>query len=782
MSMHPTMEKVNPGKVMPSGGSLPLRKWIQSFLPYWHFFLLLLFLSAALSAWYLTTAIPIYESYASILIKDEKRGQDDSKMEEAMNLFGQKNIVENEIEILKSNLLLEEVVKHLRLYAPVSEEYGWKKKLHRSAYHSSPVLVEVRDSVVYRNTGKIYFSMVGSDSIAFMNQIVPLGQWVTLPGAEIRFVKNPQWWKGFMEEDGHFYFNLLTNGKAAREMSGRLAVTSTSKQASVVMLKFRDEVPERGEEVLSTIIHIYGISILRRKNQTAWSTLQFIDKRLARVEAELDSVEKGIQQYRNSSGVVNISEQSTQYLRNMEQTDMEMNRIRMQMAVIDQVDQYIKGQSDKLIAPSVSQISDQSLSQMLDRLYTKELELEKIKKTTAENNPIITALESEIARVKASITENLQNQQKNLQAGSLYLNKISRNYASLLNSIPQKEKQLVEVSRQRNIKSDIYSYLLQRREEAMYSLSSSLADSHVVEAPATLGNPVSPKISFIVVLTLIFPIFMGIFFLSARDYLQGKIMYRDDIRSLTQVPIIGELGYDKKEIELIQDGQPRSMVKEQIRLLQASYRSLAMQRGPLRKILVTSMISGEGKSFIVSHLAVGFAKSGLKVVLLEMDLYRPRLRALFHQEDGPGVAEYLGGGYHACEILRATTIPGLSIITSGNRVESPHDLIMKGNISAFFKQLEDRFDVILIDAPPTSPVSDAFEIARHCDAVIYVVRHGVTPKSGLELLDEEIEMHKVKNPFIVFNGVKKRGVGKYSYGYGHGYGYDDRNRYAAYTK
>lgn len=759
----------------------PFQQLSFRYLPYWYIFLFLLVISGLLAFLFIKITPPVYESHASILIKDEKRGQEDSKMEEVLNLFSQKNIVENEVEILKSNAVLQEVVTTLRLYAPISEEYGWKGKLTASAYHSSPVIVEMRDSINSRQSEKVYFD-VGNGYVHMMGNDYRIGKWFNSPWGDMRFVKNPEYWKGYQHEDGKFYFKLIRTNKAAMDIAAKLIVSPTSKQASVVMMKIRDEIPERGEAILSEIIGVYNLTSLRKKNETAANTLRFIDERLGKVSQELDSVERGIQQYRDNSGIVNISEQSNQYLRSIEQNDMELNKMQMQIAVIEEVDNYLNSGKGGAMAPSTLNVSDPTLSPMLDRLYNKESELEKLKRTTAENNPIITSLEGEISRIKANIRENITNQRRSLKAGQTYLNRVSGQYNSMLNSIPKKEKELVEVSRQRNIKSDIYSFLLQKKEEATYALKSSMINSQVVELPASTTRPVSPKVPFIALLALVMPLGLGVSLVSLREFLNRKVLYRDDIHAMTDIPVIGEVIFDKDEKMILAKAGGRSFVQEQFRQIRTSFRNLVLNRGDYRRIMVTSSIEGEGKSFVATNFAISLARSGRKVVLVGADLYQPMLSEIFSLEEGKGVTDFLLGEAEPREILMPTAIDNLSIVPAGNLVKTPSELLLNGRLEVLLNYLDAMYDMIIVDTPPVKPVSDAYEIAQYCNFVLFVVRHDYTPKVNLQMLDQEMDTHNIKDVAIVFNGVKKRGMGKYSYGYGYGYGYDDRVMYDEYGK
>lgn len=758
-----------------------INRLLQTYRPYWYLFVLLFVLVALASFIFIKTSIPQYESFASVLIKDEKRGQEDSKMEEVLNVFSQKNIVENEVEVLKSNAILREVTANLKLNAPIWEEIGWGGRRVQSGYHSSPVIVEVRDSVVYKNSKKIYFEVLGS-GILVKGKKIQIGEWMSLPEADIRFLPNPQLWKGYKKDGSKFYVQLLTNEKAADILASRLVVSPTSKQASVVFMKLKDEVPERGERILSEIIQSYALSTVRKKNETAHNTLRFIESRLDKVTAELDSVERGIEQYRNANGIVDISEQSNQYLRSIEQNDLELNKMKMQLAVIDEVEDYVHSNDQSVMAPSIASITDPTLAQMLDRLYVKEQEREKLKRTTAENNPILASIDGEISRIKSGISENIANQKRNIEAGRSYLSTVSGRYNSMLNTIPKKEKELVEVSRQRNIKSDIYSFLLQKKEEAMYALKSSLPDVQIVELPASGNKPVSPKIPFIAALTFVMPIVLGMGLITIKEYMNGKVLYRSDLDSLTRIPVIAEIGFDKSEANVLERSGSRSFVQEQFRQLRSAYRHLGTEELGRDKVMITSSIEGDGKSFIAANFAISLARSGKKVVIVGLDLYQPKIHEIFNTDIGVGISDWLLGNKELTDIIHSTPIPGLSLITAGTFVETPNELLSGSRLKICLDVLAEYFDVVVIDTPPVRPVSDAFEIAQWCNLVLYVVRHDHTPKNVLQVLDHELKQHQIQHVQIVFNGVKRRGMGKYSYGYGYGYGFDDRMSYVSYGK
>lgn len=757
-----------------------LHQLVNIYRPYAYIFLILFILTAIPVYMYVQTTLPMYESFASILIKDERRGQVDSKMEEVLDVFSRKNIVENEVEVLKSNALLQEVAGNLKLYSTIWEDKGWNGRRILPGYHASPFIAEIRNEASIRKTIRLPFEVLDEETILLSGKKIPVAKWFRIAAVELRFLPNPEYWKEDPVEGRRFFVKLTPVVKAAQELASRLMVGPASKQASVILLRVRDEVPDRGERILNELVQVYALSSVRKKQEAAMQTLRFIESRLEKVTMELDSVELGIERYRKSSGLVDLSEQSSQYLRSVEQHDLELTRMKMQLAIIDEVEGYLRSGNGSVMAPSTAVLADPGLSQMLERLYIREQEKERVRKTTAENNPILTSMDGEIGRIKSSIMENLSSLRRNIEVGQEYLTGVSGKYNALLRNIPKKEKELIEVSRQRSIKSGIYSFLLQKKEETMFALKSTVSDHQLVEYPSSGNEPVSPKIPFLIAFALIMPIVTGIGGVTLREYLNGRVLYRKDIEQLTNIPVIGEIAFDRTEGEIVAASGRRSFVQEQFRQLRAAYRHLEGGVEKHNRVMVTSCVEGDGKSFVASNFAIGLARSGKRVVLIGLDLYQPKLHELFQLEASPGISDWLLQTCKISDILKSTTVNDLTVIPAGSATDNPCELLSDGRLKRLLDTLSTRFDVLVIDAPPVKPVTDAWEIAQECNFVLFVVRHNHTPKSGLQLLDEDLAQHKIEQACIVFNGVKRRGIGKYSYGFGYGYGYDDRMSYAKY--
>ena len=762
-------------------------KVLLKFLPFWPLFLILFLISLSLLFLKLSLSVPLYETKASVLIKDESKGSEESKMEEVLNVFDQKKIVENEIEILRSNAIVMDVVKALKLYAPIFSEGGLNNMKITSLFSSFPISIEVLEpeQIIPFNKYSFKFSPK-TNLISLEGKNYPLNEWIFLNKQKIRFVKNPNYTKSLNEnwEESNTFFSLMTLPAATNDIIGRLTIVPTNKQSSVLSLKIRDEVPLRGELILTQIVEAYNNAAVQRKNSVAFKTLQFIENRLKHVNAELDSVEKGIQKYRDQNSIVDISEQSKQYLESIEVNDRQVNSMNMQLSALDEVEKYVVSKEEGAVVPSTFNITDPTLSNLVEKLAQSESQYEKLKRTTAENNPIVLSLQEEINKIKPSIIENIKNQKKNISASRSYLSQTNQRYSSMLSAIPKKERELVEVSRQQNIKNDIYSFLLQKREETTYSISSALPDCYIVDTPVTGTKPVSPKKEFLALLAIILPISLGFSFIRLKDLLSGKILYRSEIEKITRFPIIGELIHEKNKSNLIQANNKRSFILEQFRQLRNALKyQISLDKGQQR-ILITSSVKGEGKSFVSANLAISLARSGKKVGLLELDLHQPKLSELFEIGECDGISDFLAGTIDInTELAHITSVhQNLSLIPCGHMNDEPSELLTNGRLEILLKHLDSQYDVLVIDTAPVKAITDAYVIAPYCNLVLYIVRHNYTPKTHIEILDKEMDIHNIENLAIVFNGVKNRGFGKFSYGYGYGYGNDNKSNYSNYVK
>jgi capsular exopolysaccharide synthesis family protein len=455
-----------------------------------------------------------------------------------------------------------------------------------------------------------------------------------------------------------------------------------------------------------------------------------------------------------------------------------LSEINTQIAVLDQVEKSVTNKENTGgIVPSTLGVSDPTLTQLTDKLYSSQLEYDKLKKTVGENNPTLVALRDQINKIKPNILQNIQSQQQQLEAAKQNVSATNGNYNSILEAIPQKERQLLDISREQQIKSNLYAFLLQKKEESEIAYASAVSSNRVIDYAQASGVPMSPKPKMIYLSSLF--LFLGISFgaVAIREFFNGKVLTRREIESRTSIPIIAEIAFEKSNTPLLIEAGKRSFIAEEFRKLRVSLSFLGIDEGH-KKILLTSSVSGEGKSFIAANLAVSLSLTGKKVVLIDLDLNRPTLQKILNLHQEEGITEYLLGIREPEEIIkRVKAHENLFFISPGNIPEHPTELLANGKVKDIIEYLDNIFDVVIIDTSPIVLVTDGYLLTGLCDATMYIIRHQYTPKILIKRIDEANKINPIKNPAIIFNGVKKKGIFKNSYGYGYasgkkyGYGY-----------
>ncbi len=781
-----------------------LRMLLAMFLPYWPLFALLAPL-CLIGAWgYLKTTTPVYEAAATLIIKDENKGVDDSKAMEAMNPFDSKKIVENEIEVIQSRALMTQVVENLQLYAPVFED---KLIGSKSAYNSSPIVVELKNpDKIFQPSGseaiKFYFEFDSvNNMVKIQDKTYPIDEWVQGPAfGETKFRLNANKSRSTKKA---LYYTFIHPKNMTRGLLNGLEASPTDKLSTVVRLTYRDPIPQRGENILNHLISAYNQKAVSDRDDLASNTLTFIEERMNKVEKELNELESSIQRFRSEEGVVNLSEQGKLYLQDVGEYDRQIAQSSRQLAILNKVDQYVVSKKNQSgLVPSTLGVEDPVLTQLLEKLYNSEIEYERLRKTTAENNPILLSVANEIKKIRPSIRENIRNQKNNLRAslGNLSYN-VNRS-ASALNNIPEKERALLEIERGKEIKNELYSFLQQKREETALSYAPNGGDGRVVDLAQSSAGPVSPKSSLIYLIALVLAMSIGLGYIIFKEMMNRNVLFRSEIENSIDAPVVLELPDLSVVNEFNESKKPSSPLtiltnklglrnifyakKDSIKtgrkpheaLLVEHFRQLSASLGlysrsfKKKKILVTSSIAGEGKSFVSTNLAFCLAQSGKKVALLDMDFLKPQTSHHFGLVDCDGILDFLS--YHADYNEILTTSRGnknLFVIPVGRRVKDHTKLLLNGKLDVLFEELSRDFDYVIIDSAPVNLVADVKLLAEYSDETLYVVRHGKTPLKVIKHLDDSGILKGLKNVSLVFNGIKQRGLIKGDYGYGYGYDY-----------
>jgi tyrosine-protein kinase Etk/Wzc len=756
-----------------SDGKSGISDVLFKYLPYWPVFILFLALCAAGAWYYLRITPPQYEISASIMFKDDsKTPHGERSIVDQLNQLSENRVVENEIEVFQSRRLMQEVVKNLKLYTSFYEK---DKFSAMPAYTSSPIQVEVKNPDVINLKDKVEFKFSEKDSsVTIGSKKYPINQYVKTGYGEMRFTAN----KNYQGRSGKpLYFTLTHPQEVAANLLEGLKASPSTKLTSVLLLEIQDVSPKRGEDILNELIAVYNRISVTEKNSLADSTTALLDARLKEVKDELDEIGKKEQKYKASNSAVEISTQGKLYLESQVATEGQLLDINSQLTSLDQVKKYVTAkESSAGTVPSIQGLKDPILPDLLNKKYQLELEYERLKKTTGENNPMITSVKDQINKITPSLMESIENQKKSLEASRQSLSSSSNNYSSLLHSIPKKELDLIDISREQAIKNNLYAYLLQKKQETELAHRVKTSDTRVIDYAQASLLPVSPRKSMVYGIALVLALCLPIGVLAIKDLFNKKILYRHEIEKLTSAPIIGEIAYAKgKDAIVIQEGR-RTFIAEQFRRLRASLGYLGGKSGR-KKILVTSSLPKEGKSFVSLNLALSLALTDKRVILLELDLSNPSLSSKLNVKHEKGASNFLQGELEPMDIIKRTAAhKNLFFIPAGTLPENPSELLLTEKLKELFNYLEDVFDVIIIDSAPASLLSDAYVLSPMCDTTMYVVKHDFTPKSYLERLDEDNSSeNQLTNMKIVFNGIKSRGFMRNAYGYGYGYGYIHNN-------
>lgn len=742
---------------------------LSKYLPYWPLFVVAI-LTGIAGAWlYVKISTPMYEANATLIIKDEKKGNEESKLMESLNQISSKKIVENEIEVLQSRKLMDDVVTKLNLQTPITQEGTFR---NQSAYFSSPVIVRAVHPEALTTKLDIPISFDIASKKVLLNHLYwyKLNTPAKTPYGELEFVQNENY--NFIPNKNDLSLSIYRSQDIIPILLRNLKVESAGKLSSIVNLSYRDEVPDRAKEILNQLIDSYRQAEMDEKNSLAKNTLEFVDAQLQMVTKDLDSIQQQVQVFKSKSNAVDISTQGQLYLQNVSENNQKLSDVNTQISVLAQVENFVKNKNNSGgIVPSTLGVSDPMLTQLLDKLNTLELEYEKGKATIGENNPELLKIKDQIVKIKPNILKNINSQQKSLFAMRNNISSTNSSYNSMLRQMPQKEKDLIDISREEQNKRELFQFLLQKKEESKIAYAASVANNKVVDYAEAGNRPVSPRKMIIYPGAIALLLFLTMGFVTVKESLTGKVMYRHDIESRTKIPVIGEVTFDKSKKPIVIAAGKRSFIAEEFRKLRLSLLFLGID-AEHKKILVTSSISGEGKSFVAANLSISLTLTGKKVVLVDMDLNNPTQEKIFNIKGTSGVTEFLEGKKDAEEIIRK--IPeheNLYFISAGNLPENPAELLANSKAEELIEYLNGIFDVVVIDTSPMALVTDGYMLTNLCDATLYVVRHQYTPMVLIKRIDANNHINPIHNPAIIFNGVRQRGFLAANYGYGYGYDY-----------
>lgn len=756
-----------------------INTYLRRFIRYWYFFPLFMVISLTCAFFYLQIKQPVYSTKTTIMIKDEKKGLGGAQgdiLSQLSTQFGGNKLVENELEIIKSQTLMEQVVKELHLEVSVTSKQGLRTV---SLYGASPVLVKAEVITEHALAEPLRLEIIDSAHYRLNNEenILPFG----------KRIKNQ--WGAFVVEKGtkspftdlNILFADVKN--LAENMQSKLKVEQPNVKSTVLELTYVDVNVQRSKDILNKLLDVYVQSSLNDKNGEASNTLKFIENRLGLITGELGDVEKDVEVYKTNQGITDISAESQLFLENIKENDSKLNEVNTKISILESVDNFVQNAEAGAVAPATYMIDDPVLVSLLNKYNELELQRERYARTTTAKNPLLETINTQIESTKQAIKENVQNLKRGMAVTKKNLEGINTRFSAGLRSIPKKEREYVGIKRQQSIKEELYLYLLQKREETALAYASTVTDSRLIDAPIATYQPIKPKRTLVWLGSILAGIIIPILLINVLFLLNNTVQSREEIEKTTGSSILGEIGLMKtvkgqEFAESIIKMTSRSAVAEQFRALRTNLQYLG--DGSCRVLMFTSSIGGEGKSFISINLAASLAFSDKRVVLLGMDLRKPSLHDRLQISNHKGISNYMVGQTNLDDLIQSTGVhPKFDVIASGPLPPNPSELIGNGRLPLLIQELKKRYDYILIDSPPNGLVTDSALIAEYVDATLYVVRFNYTLLDHLNRIGELKRNKRFNNLTVIYNGANYGSGYGYGYGYGgYGYGYykdDDKN-------
>jgi capsular exopolysaccharide synthesis family protein len=777
----------NPNPASQELDPIDVKELVMSILRNWYWIALCVILAFFLARLNLRYSIPIYRASGTILIKDKEGGGDIGGLSEEavlqeIGILKPGNNINNEIQILKSSSLMQEVMDKLNLEI----RYSGIGRIKDTEYYgqTSPVLV---DSIAWQD---------GKRGIQLEVQLLDDHSYTLFDGegvatihnfAEPLLVKKDTLWLSHnaSEINSSGIINIRIGGSPGKYLL-KLEVKTIGDYSSVLRIQMEDPVPERASDIINTLIEVYNQAAIDDKNQVAKKTLDFIDERLRLLTSELSIVEGGLETYKERNSIPGEAITAVDFiLSEISQYDNELTRQEIKLELLNAVEKMFTANPDSydLIPANIVLEDAGGLDEQITVYNNLLLTRERLQRSAASENPQLLSLNQELGEMRNNITQSVQALRQNLQLSIRETQSKLNELQKRINQIPRQERELLEIKRQQNIKEALYLFLLQKKEETALSAAITVPNARVIDPAITSPAPIEPKPLqiYAIFLMLGFSLPVGIIFI--RELLDNKIYSESDINKYTTVPVLGTIAQNKDGDRLVVKANSRTAIAEMFRLLRTNLTYLSTGEAK-QCILITSGVSGDGKTFIAVNLSLSLAFTNKRVVVVGMDLRKPKLSEYLTSNldhESLGVTNFLIGESPIEEIIQSSYVhDNLFIIPSGPIPPNPAELLSSPKTKELFVYLKEHFDYIIVDTAPIGLVADAFLLAPYTDISIFAVRYAKTEREMLIGLDGMRTAGKLKKPAIVLNGVKEgkgNGYG-YGYGYGNGYGYyeEDKSR------
>jgi polysaccharide biosynthesis transport protein len=773
---------------------------------YWKWFILSLLITFTIAYQVNIRKEKIYAMDTLISVKEENNPLFTSNTSLVFNWGGTSDQVQTISTTLQSRSHNELVVDKLQYYIGYLAQGKYNLV---DAYGAVPFYVNID-----KNKGQIAGSLIGikflseneyeiripfaSNSVSLITYrdnsysqtaVVPgdfvkrykVGQAVALPflNWKLQIKENPGLYKG------NEYFVQFSDFDGTVSSYRGINVRSDDKGGSIITLGMQGTNKARMVEYLNATVRMLIKSQLDSKNQFATNTIRFIDSTLVAMEAQLKETTNELKSFRSGKNIYDIEEGGAKFSGQILEFDVKKDEITRKTAYYNSLRAYLKNSVDysKLPAPSVAGIEDPNIVVNVSKLIALSTQRSEMA-YAVKSEKIFKDFDNQMEAIKKVLMENIATAKTALQYDLAMVNSKINETESTIKQLPEDQQELIKIKRKYDLSDNIYSTFLQKRSEADIVKAANLSDIHFIDPAKDIGGGlIGPRTSVNYVLALFLGLLIPLLFVFAIFFINNSIQNTEDISKLTQIPLIGVIGLSKDSSDLAVYNKPKSALSESFRAIRSSLQFLYKQQklDGAKTLMITSSVSGEGKTFCTLNIATVFALSEKKTVIIGLDLRKPKLFDEFDLTNEVGVVNYLIKQKTVDEIINHTPIPFLDVITSGPIPPNPAEMIMSDGMKELIEELKHKYDYIILDTPPVGLVSDALELAQYCDVTLYIVRQNFTKKDMITLLNNRVKRGELNNTSIILNGFQNKAKYGAGYGYGYGYGYGSTTYANGYT-
>lgn len=754
------------------------QKIMTKFFSLWKWLIVSVLLCAGLAFLYIKIARRQYKIHASVMVQDDKRNSDmltGSVMPDIS--FVTKGNVDNEAQIFKSRTLMQQVVEeqHLNMTYFIPGRL-WKDEVFVGRPVNVKYINRLADTIVapivynlhFDTLNITHFSLLAKDTTyhAKLGDTLALPEGKAIITASDGFAKWPA--------GQTLAMSIISVDLATQNYMDALTVEIPNKDVSVINLTLNETLPGKGEAILNTLLKDYLTASITAKTRVADSTLRFIDERLRLVFGELSGIERNIQQFKTSNKFSDLSTQTNLLLQNTSEYSKQQTGQEIQLSVVEALEQFLKdNENDLRVVPSSLVMQDAGFIALVQRYNEMQLQRDKLLMSVTPEHPSVKTIDEQLRNLRTELLSSIASIKKGIQVGVDELRKRTAGFEGEFNKVPEKERAFLDFSRQQSIKQELYLFLLKKREETAVSRSSTTANARIIDLGKSEPFAAKPKKLIILLIGLVAGVAVPFGISFGRDFLNTRVASTEDINNITQTPVLAEIGHSTEGNIIAVSLQSRQLAAEHLRGLRTNLQYLLTGKEE-KTILITSSMSGEGKSFLSINLCITLALAGKKVILVELDLRKPKVSEnLGLAKDG--FTNYIIAGEADWKkwVKPSGVQENFDVFSSGMLPPNPTELLMSAKVPALFKELKKSYDYVIIDTPPAGLVTDAEIIAPLADTTFYVVRQKHTYKQQLLIVDKFARRGVLPRLNIILNDVAppKKTYGRpYDYGYGYGYG------------